>query len=81
VVFDGIATLEGGGLYVDRGDGKPRFEIWEEWLGRIRSVEPESREILLNADYCLSLTVSNLASDERWSWLRVHRSQMAGLDD
>lgn len=31
-VFGGIASLEAGVLYIDRGENKPRFEIREEWL-------------------------------------------------
>ena len=63
-VFGGIALLEAGVLYMDCGEGTPRFEIREEWLGRIRRVDPESRETLLNAEYYLPLTVGRLALDE-----------------
>jgi hypothetical protein len=63
-VFGGIASLEAGVLYMDRGEGKPRIKIREEWLGRIRMVEPESRETLLDADYYLPLTIGNLPPDE-----------------
>jgi hypothetical protein len=63
-VFGGVASLEAGVVFMDRGEGKPRLEIREEWLGRIRIVEPESRETLLDADYYLPLTIGKLASDE-----------------
>jgi hypothetical protein len=63
-VFSGIARLESGTLYLDRG-AEPRFEIRAEWIDRIHMiVDPVVRETLLNADYCLSLTVGRLPTDD-----------------
>ena len=62
-VFPGIARLEDGGLYIDRG-ANPRFEIRAEWIDRILPVDPATRSTLLGADYYLSLRVGALPTAE-----------------
>lgn len=63
-VFGGIGRVEAGVLWLDRGGDIPRFEIRHEWLERIREVAPESRQILLDADYYLPPSVGNIASGD-----------------
>ena len=62
-VFPGIARVEDGKLYLDRG-AKPRFDIRPEWIGRIQSVDPALRKTLRDADYYLPLTVGSLPSGD-----------------
>jgi hypothetical protein len=70
-VFGGIARLEDGTLYLDRG-ADPRFEIRAEWIDRIQIViDPVVRETLLDADYCLSLTVGRLPDDDSGDFLQT----------
>jgi hypothetical protein len=63
-VFYGIASWDGIQLLLKR-NGKPDFEIREEWRERIRPVPPgESKRILDNADFMLRLSVGLLPGDQ-----------------
>jgi|GraSoiStandDraft_16_1057320.scaffolds.fasta_scaffold350543_3 hypothetical protein len=76
VVFAGIADWDGSHLTLLRQPGKSPFPIPDEWLGRLKLVEPDLKTTLLGADYCLSVAVGNLPdshevadflkSDLRW---------------
>jgi hypothetical protein len=66
-VFGGFtARLENGGLFLHRPQSPP-FEVRPEWAHRIRKVGTEDqgvRDILLNADYYLRLTVGPIPEGE-----------------
>lgn len=57
-IFAGIVRQDGSRLVLDRDDGP--FELRDEWIERIRPVEAQVKDILLGADYVLSLSVGNL---------------------
>ena len=58
-VFKGILSFEDGIYHLDRDEGYDR-ELMAEWLERIDNVPPELREVLLDCDYQLSLTLDEL---------------------
>ncbi len=58
-VMPGLARLESGKLFIDRGP-RPRFEVRPEWIGRIKPVDRPLRGILRGADYYLALTVGHV---------------------
>jgi hypothetical protein len=62
-VFPGIARVRDGTLFLERSGNDPDVEIRPEWHHLIRPVKPEVRQILLGADYSLSLSVGNLPDD------------------
>jgi hypothetical protein len=57
-VLPGVARLESGTLFIDRGP-RPRFEVRPEWIDRIKPVDPPLRGIFRGADYYLALTVGH----------------------
>lgn len=61
-VFAGIFEKGNNGYYINRGADEPPFEVQEEWLPRIKKVEQEQSEMLLNAEYQLSLSVGSVES-------------------
>jgi len=62
--------------YVDRGPGKEKFEIKDEWLERIQEVPEDLVETLRGASYQLSLTVGMLDDSEDFSQY-LHRAAVA----
>lgn len=62
-VFSGALAQGPSGLFQDRGT-KPRFEIREEWIERIKPVGSDLKDILLGAEYCLSLSVGPIPEGE-----------------
>jgi len=63
-VFSGIARWNGTQLILDRGNDNLDFNIPNEWLQRLKSVEDEFKETLMNADYSISFSVDNLPNDK-----------------
>ncbi len=59
-VFSGIAKWNGTQLTLDRGDDNLEFNVPDDWLGRLKIVEDELKETLMNADYAISFSVGNL---------------------
>lgn len=62
-VFSGTLKQNESGLYLDRGESPP-FEIDPEWIERIKPVGPDIKDILLNAEYYLSLSVGQIPEGE-----------------
>ena len=63
-VISGTVRLEEGRAYVDRGPGRERFWIRDEWEQRIKLVAPDLRRMLPRAHYYLPLSVGNLTDEE-----------------
>jgi hypothetical protein len=59
-VFPGTARVRTGSLFLERSGGKEPFAIREDWLERVKPVEPSVKDILGNADYYLPLMVGNI---------------------
>jgi hypothetical protein len=64
IVCSGVARLKGESLFLERSAHEPDVEIRQEWFGRIRPTDDETRAILQGADYFLSLMVGNLSGDQ-----------------
>ena len=62
-VFTGIVKMFDSTYFLDRGEGEPLFEIFDDWLPRIKSVSDDISDILMGAEYHLSLSVGD-ADDE-----------------
>lgn len=62
-VFSGTLEQNALGLYLDRG-AKPSFEIHPEWVERIRPVGSDVKDILLDAEHYLSLSVGPIPEGE-----------------
>ena len=53
-----------GGTYeFYRGEDNPKFMLEPEWIERIKEVPENLRQTLMDADYCLSLTVGPIPDD------------------
>ena len=59
-IFTGIVTIEDKKLFFSKKKANIHFEILEEWIERIKPVPADVRDILNNADICLSLLIGNL---------------------
>lgn len=70
-VFFGIARWDGQSLQLNRGREKPSFTIPSEVLGKLQKVDEKLRDILQNADYWISLTVSPLPEGADLSQYRL----------
>jgi hypothetical protein len=60
-VFTGTVRESEGGYVLDRGDGV--VAIRPEWMSRVKAVPDDLKDILLGAEWELSLTVGNLPDD------------------
>lgn len=61
-VYLGIAVYEKNKLYLERDED--RVPILDEWLDRIKKTkDSEIKDILLGADYSLSLSIGNKPKD------------------
>jgi hypothetical protein len=63
VIFPGTVVSQPDGLYLDRAERGPLFELREEWHPRIKPVPPELEQVCQGAAYYLRLTVGR-AEDE-----------------
>jgi len=59
MVYTGIADWDGQHLTMVREPG-PSFSVQDDWLDRIKAVDPEAKETLLDAEYAFSVTVGPL---------------------
>ena len=66
-VFTGTMRRVGGSLVFDRGSNGKAFGIPSDWYERIKAVKPKVKAILLEADYCITLTVGNIEEGEKLS--------------
>jgi len=62
--FTGIAEWDGQRLVMRRGPGEAPFEVQDEWLGRLRPVEPDMQSELLGAEYYFSVTIGPLRAGD-----------------
>jgi hypothetical protein len=62
VVYSGIVNLKDEKIYFHR-DGNDLFEI-TDWQDRIKIVSQDVKEILLNCEYSLTLSIGDLPKDE-----------------
>ena len=61
--FSGIAQSKDNVLLLKREDGD--IPIQNEWFDRIKKInDAETKSILLDSDYSISLTIGNLPEDE-----------------
>lgn len=63
-VFTGIADWDGRRLIMRREPDSSSFAIPDEWLDRLKAVEPDLKETLLGAEFHFSVTVGNLPDSE-----------------
>jgi hypothetical protein len=59
VVFAGVADWDGKRLCMLREHGEV-FEVQKEWWDRIKPVMGDVKGVLLDAEFCFSVTVGNL---------------------
>ncbi len=69
-VFTGIADWRDRHLTMVREPKESSFQIPDEWLNRLNPVEEKLKEILLEADYCFSVSIGNLSDGEDLSMLQ-----------
>ena len=62
-VFTGLARWADGHLYLDREGNPPYFQIPDDVLDRIKPVSDEVKDILLNAEYCISMLIGPLPDE------------------
>ena len=58
VVFTGIVRQDGRSLILERVEGP--FALLDEWLERVQPVDNDVRDILLDSDFVLPLSIGNL---------------------
>ena len=63
IVLTGIANWKNGHLSVYRGEDTPEFPVPDNTLDRIKTVAPEVREILEEAEYSVTLSVGPIPDD------------------
>ncbi|HDY7993163.1 TPA: hypothetical protein ACGVB5_004862 [Vibrio vulnificus] len=63
-VFKGSITREGASFFYQNESGS-KLELTDDWLGRIVPVASDVKDVLLNCDYQLSLTVGQLLPDSK----------------
>ena len=59
-IFTGTVDWDGRRLAMLRSDGEPPFEVPDDWLDRLKSVDPDLRPDLLGAEYYFSVTIGPL---------------------
>ena len=64
MVHVGTASWNGVVLTVEVKNHPP-FQVRPEWFGRIKKTDAETKGILLNSEYCISLLVSDLPNDAK----------------
>ena len=62
-VFAGTLMLENECYSLLRNDGA-LVQLQSEWIDRIKVVDPELSETLLDCEYCISLMVGDAADDD-----------------
>lgn len=62
-ILTGVAKWRDGHLFVHRGMDIPEFPIPDETLDRVKSVSPEIRSILEDADFYTMLSVGPMPED------------------
>lgn len=67
-VVTGVLTEVDDSYFLHRGGEQSPFRIHDEWLVRICEVQPENKDLLMGADFQLSLSVGNLADDDLVSY-------------
>ena len=63
-VFSGIADWDGRKLILRRQPDSASFMIPDEWLSRLKPVDDELRMMLFDAEYCFSVSVGVLDTEE-----------------
>jgi hypothetical protein len=59
-VLRGIVRVEGDALLLDHNVSDQPFLIQSAWLSRIKPTPADLRDILMNADYFMSLSLGSL---------------------
>ena len=67
VVFAGIANWDGENLTMLCEPPHSSFQVPNEWWDRLQPVSDDLKEVLLEADFCFSVTVGNLLEGEKVS--------------
>lgn len=66
----GTIRSDASGLHLDR-ENKGTVKLRPEWIARIKPVDPELRQIVLDADLVISLSVRKLSDDADLSELEL----------
>ena len=61
--FAGTLRVRSGGAVLDRGPNHPAVELPVEWLERLQCTGPETRRMLLDADFVIRLRMGDLPPD------------------
>ena len=56
-VVAGLAHWDGHRLMLTRNPPATSIAVLDEWLDRIRTVDPDARAVLMGADYCFSVKI------------------------
>ena len=59
-IFTGTAEWDGRRLAMLRGPSEPPFEMPDEWLDRLKPVDPDLQSEFLGAEYYFSVTIGPL---------------------
>ena len=62
-VFTGIARWNGKEIFFDRGSTQQGFTFPEDWLERIKTVPQDIKDIVIDSEYYISLSVGDLSND------------------
>ena len=62
-VFGGTLMLKDEQFLLVRNDGA-HIQLRPEWIDRIKTVDSELRETLLQCEYCISLTLGDAEGDD-----------------
>jgi hypothetical protein len=62
-VFTGLARWANGHLYLDRGRNQKSFQFPDDVLQRIKPVPAEIADIILEAEYYITMSIGPLPND------------------
>jgi hypothetical protein len=60
VVFTRRADWDGKHLTMVGESGEPSFRLEDDWLDRLTMVDPSLKGVLLEADYCFSVSIGSI---------------------
>jgi hypothetical protein len=63
-VFAGLARWAEGHLYLDHGGNPESFQIPDDLLDQVKPVSDDIKDILLDAEYYISMSIGPLPDDD-----------------